>query len=381
LEEHDHLRETNACLESKVYNIGSLSKAVTAVAIMKLFEQRKIDLDDPISKYVPEFPDKGSPITIRQIMTHTNGIRHYRPTDFPGSLDNENWKPYASFADAIKIFKDDPLLFKPGEYFYYSSYAVNLLQGVVEKVTAMSFEDYMRKDVWLPAGMINTSFDVPERIVPNRAKGYMQYKGHLINNPYGDLTYKFASGGMISTVEDLVRFGVALNHGGLLKPKTTAMMYEPQLKNFLRYQPNGASNREDEFEQAFLWRVRKDTRGRSFIYQCGTVKGFNACLVNYVDEDLIVAIANNLEAIGFLPALEFAEFFRPPCQVQTDGELEELYVSASCLLGCGDLFVAPVSFRSIGETGYVSAAVVIPIDGEVWSSGSLVAACARPKRI
>lgn len=292
-----------------VYNIGSVSKVITVVAIMKLLEERKIGLDDPIRKYVPAFPDKGSPITVRQILTHTSGIRHYRPTDFPDSADNENLKPFHSFDEAINIFKNDPLLFKPGEYYFYSSYAVNLLQGVIEKTTQTSFEDYLRKNIWNPAGMLSTTVDVPERIVPNRAKGYLQDKGRTLNNPYGDLTYKFASGGMLSTVEDLVRFAEALNHGGLLKPETTAQMYQPQLKEVLRYQEKGPPTRED-FQQGLIWRMQKDKSGRTFIYHCGTVKGFNACLVNYVEEDLIVAIACNEEAIGFRPALEFAEFFR-----------------------------------------------------------------------
>lgn len=294
---------------SSVYNIGSVSKVVTAVGVMKLIEQGKIKLDDSISQYVSEFPDKGTPITIRQIMTHTTGIRHYRRTDFPDSIDNENWKPYSSFADAIKLFKEDPLLFKPGEYYFYSSYAVNLLQGLVEKVSGMSFEDYMRKNVWIPAAMINTSFDVPERIVPNRAKGYMQDKGRLVNNPYGDLTYKFASGGMISTVEDMVRFGVALNHGGLLKPETIALMYQPQIKDVFRFQTSGNPSNL-EFEMGLMWNMRKDNNGRIFIYHCGTVKGFNACFVNYPEEDLVVATADNMSAIGFRPGLEFADFFR-----------------------------------------------------------------------
>src|SRR5215213_5701373 len=207
---------------STVFNVGSVSKAITAVAILQLVEQGKIGLDDPIKKYVPTFPDKGSPITIRHIMTHTSGIRHYRSTDFPDSEDNENHKRVTSLPEAIKIFKDDPLLFKPGEYYFYSSYAVNLLQGVVEKASGLAFEDYMRRYVWTPAGMLNTAFDLPERIVPHRAKGYHIVDGRMLNYPYGDLTYKFASGGMISTAEDLVRLGAALNRGALLKADTLA---------------------------------------------------------------------------------------------------------------------------------------------------------------
>ncbi len=210
---------------STVYNIGSISKAVATVAVMQLVEQGKVGLDDPIQKYVPTFPDKGSPVTVRHIMTHTSGIRHYRDNDFGG--DDENMRPVASLEEGIKVFKDDPLLFKPGEYYSYSSYAANLLQGVVEKASSQGFEDYMRQHVWSPAGMFSTAFDVPERIVPHRARGYSNGDGKVRNYGYGDLTYKFAGGGMISTVEDLVRLGAALNQGRLLKPETHALMYTP----------------------------------------------------------------------------------------------------------------------------------------------------------
>jgi serine beta-lactamase-like protein LACTB, mitochondrial len=296
---------------TSVYNIGSVSKVITAVAILQLLEQGKISLDDPIQKYVPGFPDKGSPITLKHLLTHTSGIRHYRKTDFPDSEDNENKRPFATFEDAIKIFKDDPLLFKPGEYYSYSSYAVNLLQGVIEKVTGMLFEDYMREHVWMPAAMLNTSFDVPERIVPHRAKSYRVEKGRALNYYYNDLTYKFASGGMISTVEDLVRLGTALNHGELLKPETIALMYKSQMDPVLQYQKDGPPIKES-FQQGLLWRIQKDGAGRTFAYHCGSVKAFNACLVNFIDEDLVVALAVNSdgEVGGYKQAETFAGFFR-----------------------------------------------------------------------
>jgi CubicO group peptidase (beta-lactamase class C family) len=104
---------------STVYNIGSISKVNTAVAVLQLVEQGKVHLDDPIQTYVPSFPDKGSPITLRHILTHTSGIRHYLPTDFDSQ--EENTKPVASLAEAIQVFKDDPLLFQPGQYYSYSS--------------------------------------------------------------------------------------------------------------------------------------------------------------------------------------------------------------------------------------------------------------------
>src|SRR5262245_25268739 len=113
-----------------VYDIGSVSKVMTATAVMQLVEQGKVRLEDTIQKYVPSFPDKGSPITVWNLMTHTSGIRHYGPNDFPGGERSENMRPYTSIEDAIGIFKNDPLLFPPGRNYSYSSYAVNLLQGV-----------------------------------------------------------------------------------------------------------------------------------------------------------------------------------------------------------------------------------------------------------
>ncbi|HKV08793.1 MAG TPA: serine hydrolase domain-containing protein [Thermoanaerobaculia bacterium] len=295
---------------STVYNVGSVSKAITAVAIMQLVEQGKVGLDEPIQKYVPTFPEKGSPITIRHIMTHTSGIRHYRSTDFPDSKDNENWKPYSSLEEAIKIFKDDPLLFKPGEYYFYSSYAANLLQGVVEKARGLAFEDYLRRYVWTPAGMLNTAFDIPERIVPHRAKGYYVVDGKMLNYPYGDLTYKFAGGGMISTAEDLVRLGAALNRGALLKPETVTLMYAP-IAPVLQYREKEPPQ-ATEFSQALIWRILKDQAGRTFVNHCGTVKGFNACLVNYPDQDLVVAIlGNGYPTPARREAVAIAQFFLP----------------------------------------------------------------------
>jgi serine beta-lactamase-like protein LACTB len=299
---------------STVYNIGSISKVLTAVAVMQLVEQGKVSLDDPIQKYVPSFPEKPEgTITLRHILTHTSGIRHYRNTDFPGSEDNENMKPFPKWEKGLDIFKDDPLLFRPGQYFSYSSYAVNLLQGVVEKESGMPFEEYLRRYVWGPAGMLNTSFDIPARIVAHRARSYRLVDGRPLNYFYNDLTYKFASGGMLSTAEDLVRFASALNHGALLKAETRASMYRSQLDSVKQFVENGPP-RELEFAQGIVWRVFKDASGRTFINHCGSVKGFNACLVNYPEQDLVVVLAGNADQVtpGRTATVNVAQFFVSP---------------------------------------------------------------------
>jgi CubicO group peptidase (beta-lactamase class C family) len=273
-----------------VYNIGSVSKPNAAVAIMQLLDRGKISLDDPIQKYVPTFPDKGHPITIKHLMTHRSGIRHYRDTDFADTPGDENMRPYTSLVEAIKLFKDDPLLYKPGEFSSYSSYATNLLQGVIETASGVSFEEYMRANVWGPAGMLSTAFDVPERVVPHRARSYRHANGRTTNNPYGDVTYKFAGGGMISTAEDLVRLCVALNQGRLLKPDTIALMYDARLEPVRAYAerpPYRADSR-----RGLIWAVATEN-GRLLVSHDGSVKSFHACLVNYPAEDVAAAILYN----------------------------------------------------------------------------------------
>jgi hypothetical protein len=91
-----------------VYNVGSLSKAVTAIAVMQLLEQKRLTLDDDIRTYVPAFPDKGATITIRHLLTHTSGIRHYRANDIPGTPDNENICPIVRWEDGLRLFAADP---------------------------------------------------------------------------------------------------------------------------------------------------------------------------------------------------------------------------------------------------------------------------------
>jgi serine beta-lactamase-like protein LACTB len=280
-----------------VFNIGSVSKVNTAVAVMQLVEQGKVSLDDPIQKYVPTFPKKPEgEISIKHVLTHTSGIRHYRPADFPDSQDNESIRSL-TWEGGLTLFKDDALLFRPGQYYFYSSYAVNLLQGVVEKASGISFEDFMTRNVWRPAGMLSTSFDVPDRIVPHRAKSYRVVDGRPANYFYNDLSYKFASGGMISTAEDLVRFGSALNHGQLLKAGTVALMYGPQLEPVMRFEEKQPPRKMD-YAQGLIWRVFKDAAGRRFVNHCGTVKGFNACIVNYPDEDVVVALLGNADELS-----------------------------------------------------------------------------------
>jgi len=278
---------------STVHNIGSVSKVLATVAVMQLVEQGKVNLDDPIQKYVPYFPEKKWKVTVRHILTHTSGIRHYKRGEF-GPLGLLEAHHFDKFENAIDFWKEDPLLFKPGDYYSYSSHAFNLLHGLVETVTGMDFEEYQKKHIWEPAGMLSTSFDVPSRIVPNRGRGYGRNRsGIVVNTRYVDPSYKYASGGVLSTVENLVKFGIALNNGTLMKPETVDMMYEVQVDPVMRFNPNGEPQKQGH-KQALGWFIRFDIQGRGFPSHTGTVKGTRSYLLNYPEYGLVLALQTNI---------------------------------------------------------------------------------------
>lgn len=253
---------------------------------MQLIERGQISIDDPIRKYVPAFPDKGVPITIKHLVTHTSGIRHYLK-------ETVRLQTRFTHEQSLGLFKDDPLLFTPGGFYFYSSYAVNLLQGVIESVSALPFEEYMRRHVWEPAQMRNTRLDIPERPVPNRAKAYLVSQGGR-PAPANDLSYAYAAGCMLSTAEDLVRFGVALNQARLISRESLTRMYETLIDPVMRYEPGGTPSRMD-FQQAFIWRIRSTLDGRRYFFHPGAVNGFSANLAIFRDEDVVASILFNAD--------------------------------------------------------------------------------------
>ncbi|MGH7542288.1 MAG: serine hydrolase domain-containing protein, partial [Gemmatimonadota bacterium] len=223
-----------------VHNVGSVSKVLAVVGVMQLVEQGKVDLDATIQTYLPYYPEKEWPITVRQILTHTSGTRHYREGEF-GEQGLLRARHFESFEEATEQWRDDPLLFEPGTHWFYSSHAMNLMHGIVEAAFGIGFEDYLRRHVFEPAGMMRSQFDVPWRVIHGRGHGYVRdEEGEFVHPFPEDPSYKYAGGGILSTAEDLVRFGVALDDGTLLAPATLRAMWEPQLDpSVTRFVPDG----------------------------------------------------------------------------------------------------------------------------------------------
>ncbi len=260
------------------FRIGSISKSLTADALAQLYEQGRLDLDAPVQRYVPSFPDKGDVITTRQLAGHLSGIRAYKGDEFLLQ------KHYATVLDGLAVFKDDPLLFPPGTKFSYSSYGFNLLSAVLESASGEAFLSYMREHIFLPLGMHDTVADENEKIVEHRTRFYTRAKeGELQNGPYVDNSYKWAGGGFLSTGEDLVRFGSAHLRGGHLKPATLALLFTSQ-----------RTKAGEETGYGIGWFIgRKGVKYRVIGHGGGSIGGTSQ-LALFPDSNVVVAVLTNL---------------------------------------------------------------------------------------
>merc|ERR1719481_2474962 len=183
-----------------IMRIASISKPITMAAMAKLWEEGKVDLDSPLSKYVPDWPKKivdgkEVDITVRQLCCHMSGVRHYTRK---GEKDEDEFslkeyyikETFKTTDESLKLFQDDELLSSPGSEFHYTTHGYTLLAKVIENVVGEPFEKYMQKQFAI-LGLNNTYLDKAEPIIYNRAKYYVRDKHHRLQNaPYVDNSYK-----------------------------------------------------------------------------------------------------------------------------------------------------------------------------------------------
>ena len=273
--------KTRVTVNSK-FRMGSVSKLLTTQAIGLLYQEGKWDLDVPIQKYLPDFPEKRYPVTSRQLAGHTAGIRHYRNSD-PLSIP----KRYKSVREGLSIFKDDSLLFKPGTAYAYSTFGYCLLSAVAEAVSHTDFLFFMRDSIFLRLGMTNTIADYSDSIVPGRVRFYEHSKGKLVNAALVDNSYKWAGGGFLSTPTDLVNMSRGLFNHTLLDKETVKLLFTSQ------HLENG-----EDIHVGIGWRIDTDPKGRRIIHHGGLIAGGRTFLLLYPDEGLVVAIAANMSGVN-----------------------------------------------------------------------------------
>jgi CubicO group peptidase (beta-lactamase class C family) len=212
-----------------LFRLASISKPITATAAMQLWEQGKLDIEAPIQKYCPAFPQKETPIGTRQLMSHLGGIRHYR-TDPKDDTETNNTKHFDDpIAGGIQFFANDPLVAKPGTKFNYSTQGFTLVGCAIEGASGRKYVDYVEDNIFRPAGMTSTRWDDRFAVTPHRTRFYSKSKSGVVqNSEFLDSSYKIPGGGWLSSADDMAAFEVAILGDRLVKRSTRDVMWTPQ---------------------------------------------------------------------------------------------------------------------------------------------------------
>jgi serine beta-lactamase-like protein LACTB, mitochondrial len=305
------------------FRSGSVAKAITSTSAAVLYQQGKLDYDAPIQKYVPSFPDKGHKITPRMLAGHLAGVRYYPD----GGNEFYSAKHYNDVLETLEVFDRDPLLHEPGTKYFYTTYGTNLLGAAVQAAAGKPFPVVLQELVFDPLKMRSSSVDEFDAIIPNRTRYYERdnaapggfYQkpsswgdgktlGRLLNAPFADNSNKWPGGGMITTPEDLVRYGAGHLQPGYLKAETLQMHFAPMKTN------DGKST-----NYAMNWDIRTDGKGRTIWSKGGSSVGGKSILLMFPKEKVVVAVQHNLTNpnYGQLPN-EIAELFmRAAADAQT----------------------------------------------------------------
>lgn len=262
--------------------IASITKSMTATGIMQLEEKKKLKLNDLVRKHVKTYPKKAKgKVRIEHLLTHTSGTRHYQ------GKENRPMTHYESLDDAITLFMDRRLAFEPGSRYLYTTYGYTLLGAAIEGASKQTYEEYMREHIWEAAGMTRTELEIRGKTLPEQAKLYrFSNDGELVEDEYTDLSVKYPGGGLVSTAEDLLRFGHAFVEGELVSESTVERMLTVKIvpKQSVPY--------------ALGWMVFDHPEWGKRIHNDGGQAGTTTMLDIYPEKGIVVAVMCNVYRAG-----------------------------------------------------------------------------------
>ena len=264
-----------------VYEIGSISKQFAADAILLLVEDGKLALDDPLSKYVDGTPAAWSAVTIRHVLTHTAGF-----ADFDTGNIGFSYRREYTAGEFIELLARQPLQFAPGERWNYTN-AFPLLGIVVERVSGLSYMDFVRARIFKPLGLASARFKIAGEVVPFRADGYLFANGTYRHGETLRPAIIAPNGGVMMNVVDFAKWDIAITGGRLLRPESMTAMTTPVRLNDGRTVSHGLGWFMDQFN------------GHPFGAHWGTtVTGHSAVIRRYVNDRVTVIVMANLDDAG-----------------------------------------------------------------------------------
>lgn len=261
-----------------IIRIGSNTKQFTAAAILKLFEEGKLSLQDPITKYLPEYPTQGYTITIEHLLTHTSGIKSF--TEMKTWTDDLKKMQYTP-KEKIDFFKNEPMDFAPGTQYKYNNSGYIILGYIIESVSGKSYAAYIDDTFFKPIGMQHSFYGSTTDIVKNRAKGYQKQNGNYKNADFLDMSNPYAAGSLISTVDDLyiwykaVLNGKVLSEASLKKAHSSYKLKDNSLTGY-----------------GYGWNVNNILNNKA-ISHSGGITGFLTFSLYLPEKDIFVAVFSN----------------------------------------------------------------------------------------
>lgn len=266
-----------------VFRLGSITKQFTAAVIVQLAQEGKLSLDDPLAKFIPDYPPPGASATVRQLLQHTSGIQSY--TEMPGVMSPISTARALGTAEMIALFRDSPSPSKPGEVWNYNNSGYILLGAIIETVTGMPWHQAVEERIARPLGLASIRYGVGGEDTPAMAKGYTgEATAAAMQSQYIHMGFPHAAGALIGTVGDLAKWGQALHHGKVVDAAHYQQMITPTTMPDGSTQPYGFGLGLDPL------------RGHPAIGHSGGIFGFNTDSIYIPEADLFVAVLANSDS-------------------------------------------------------------------------------------
>lgn len=264
-----------------IFQMGSITKQFTAIAILMLEEQGKLNVKQTISTYIPDYPS-GDSITLHHLLTHTSGIKDFTKMKSLKDIAQKEMTPKM----LVDFFKNEPIEFKPGEKFEYNNSGYVLLGYIIELVSGESYEEFINNNIFKKAGMNHSYYANDRQIINNRASGYQKKESGYVNKTMINYSVPFASGSLMSTTHDMLKWQNALNKNTLLSDKISK-------KAFTQYKLNNG----EAFTYGYGWHL-KEIKQTPIREHGGSIFGFKSMGVYIPSEDLYVIGFTNCDCIS-----------------------------------------------------------------------------------
>lgn len=261
-----------------VFQLGSMTKQFTAIAILMLEEQGKLDVDHTISIYIPDYPS-GDSITLHHLLTHTSGIKDFTKMKTITDIAQKEMTPKL----LVDFFKNEPSDFKPGEKFEYNNSGYVLLGYIIELVSGEFYKDFIEKHIFQKAEMNQSYYATDRQIINKRAYGYHKKDSRYLNKTIINFSVPFSAGSLMSTTNDMLKWQNAINQNILLSNESTQ-------KAFSKYKLNNGK----EFTYGYGWHI-KEINGTAIREHGGSIFGFKTMGVYIPSEDLYVIGLSNCD--------------------------------------------------------------------------------------